>query len=324
MSRAEDHAYVERDRPGTRVLVTGAAGFVGANLVRHLQCNGHDVHATCHPDGDRWRLARLDGLTVYEVDLATSGSAAALLEEVSPQWVFHLAAHGAYSWQTDPRRICETNLHGTIELADASERFGVSAFIHAGSSSEYGFKDHPAGEEERPDPNSAYAVSKTAATMYCGHRAREGDLSAVTLRLYSVYGALEDSRRLVSTLLTEGLRGRLPPLVSPGTARDFVYIDDVCDAFVLAAEHAGELAGKIYNVGSGRQTTLLELVRCVRELLEIQEEPCWGTHDQRRWDTDSWCASNGRIARDLSWSAGRTARSASNRSKRLCGGCPSS
>jgi dolichol-phosphate mannosyltransferase len=199
--------------------------------------------------------------------------------------------------------ICEANLHATIDLADAAECHSVQAFVHAGSSSEYGFKDHPAQEDERPDPNSTYAVTKAAATMYCRHRACEGSLPAVTLRLYSVYGALEDPKRLVATLLMEGRQRCLPPLVSPDTARDFVYVEDVCSAFALAAEHAGEVAGEIYNVGSGRQTTLRELVQCVRVLLEIPEEPRWGTHAQRKWDSDLWCASTTRIARDLGWSA---------------------
>lgn len=286
-----------------RALVTGAGGFVGANLVRRLQRDGHDVHATCRPNGERGRLLGLEDLVVHEVDLGVPGTAAALVADVSPEWVFHLAAHGAYSWQTDARKICEANLLATIELVDAAERVGVRAFVHAGSSSEYGFKDHPPDEHERPEPNSTYAVAKAAATMYCSHRASVGGLPAVTLRLYSVYGVLEDPRRLVFALLKHGLEGGLPPLVSPDTARDFVYVEDVCEALVLAAEGAGATAGEIYNVGSGRQTTLRELVACVRDLLAIQIEPDWGTHPQRTWDTDVWCASTERIRRDLEWSA---------------------
>jgi dolichol-phosphate mannosyltransferase len=286
-----------------RALVTGAGGFVGANLVRRLLRDGHEVHGTSRPGGNYGRLAGLPDLNAHQVDLAVPGSAKALMEEVEPEWVFHLAAHGAYSWQTDARQICEANLLATIELADAAERAGVLAFVHAGSSSEYGFKDHPPDERERPEPNSTYAVAKAAATMYCSHRASVGDLPAVTLRLYSAYGPYEDPRRLVFTLLKRGVEGRLPPLVAPETARDFVYVEDVCDALVRAAERAGGAAGEIYNVGSGRQTTLRELVDCVRELLAIRVEPVWGTHPRRGWDTDVWCASTSRIERDLGWSA---------------------
>jgi nucleoside-diphosphate-sugar epimerase len=286
-----------------RALVTGAGGFVGANLVRRLRREGHEVHATCRPGGDHGRLAGLDDLAVHDVELSLPGNAERLVGDLAPEWIFHLAAHGAYSWQTDARRICRDNLLATIELADAAERAGVRAFVHAGSSSEYGFKDHPPDEHERPEPNSAYAVARAAATMYCAHRAAAGGLPAVTLRLYSVYGAWEDPRRLVFALLKRGLEGGLPPLVAPQTARDFVYVEDVCQALVRTAERAGATAGEIYNVGSGRQTTLRELVACVRELLAIPVEPDWGSHPPRTWDTSIWCASTERIARDLEWSA---------------------
>jgi nucleoside-diphosphate-sugar epimerase len=286
-----------------RVLVTGAAGFVGANLASRLTRDGHEVHAVCRPAGDRTRLAGLKDLTLHEVELAMPGSAGRLVKDLSPEWIFHLAAHGAYSWQTDSQQICEANLMSTIELVNAAERECVRAFIHTGSSSEYGFKDHPPDEHERPEPNSTYAVAKAAATMYCAHRAHAAGLPSVTLRLYSVYGALEHSRRLIFALVDRGLEGRLPPLVAPETARDFVYVEDVCDALVRAAERAGGAAGEIYNVGSGHQTTLRELVTCLRELLPIADEPEWGAYPQRSWDTNVWYASTTRIAQDLDWSA---------------------
>ncbi len=286
-----------------RALVTGAAGFVGANLSERLLREGHEVHAVQHQDGDCQRMANLNEIVVHDADLTVPGTADTLIERIAPDWVFHLAAFGAYSWQTETLRICATNLSATIELADAAERHGVLAFVHAGSSSEYGFRDHPPTEDERPEPNSAYAAAKAAATMYCRHIARVGRLPAVTLRLYSVYGAMEDRRRLISTLLREGRQGCLPPLVSPDTARDFVYAEDVCDAFLLAAMRARDVAGEIYNVGSGRQVTLRELVECVRELFEIPDQPQWGTHPPRTWDSDRWCASTELIARDLEWSA---------------------
>lgn len=286
-----------------RVLVTGAAGFVGANLAGHLAAAGHCVHAAVRPTSDRWRLTGIEGIVCRGVDLAAPGAAEALIARVAPEWVFHLAAHGAYSWQEDARAICVANVQATVELADAAERYGTRAFVHAGSSSEYGFTDHPAGEHERLDPNSLYAVTKVAATAYCRHRALHGGLPAVTLRLYSVYGQLEDSRRLIATLLAEGQNGRLPKLVAPEIARDFVYVEDVCRAFVLAATRAQRLRGAIYNVGSGRQTTIRELVEEVKLVLGLEVEPAWGTHPPRRWDSDCWCASVERTTAELGWSS---------------------
>src|SRR6202041_3738877 len=91
-------------------------------------------------------------------------------------------------------------------------------------------------------------------------------------------------------LLQHGLAGELPALVSPDPARDFVYVGDVCDALIRAAARAATNAGGVYNVGSGQQTTIRELVDCVRELLDISVKPDWGSHPQRIWDTATWCA----------------------------------
>ena len=292
-----------------RVLVTGAGGFVGARLARNLAAAEHDVVATVRPGGDPWRLADPpDGLRVLGLDLEDATAIDAAVAETRPQWLFHLAAHGAYSWQQDRARIAAINLHATMALMDAAIAHGVESFVHAGSSSEYGSKDHAPSEAEAPEPNSDYAVMKAAATLHCAYAARAADVHAVTLRLYSVYGPWEEPNRLVPKLLANGRAGGLPPLVAPETVRDFVYVDDVCDAFVAAAEHTDLPRGSIFNVGSGRQTTLREIVETVRELLAIEAVPDWGAYGARSWDTAVWVSDPSLAAEQLSWSARRDLR----------------
>ena len=162
----------------------------------------------------------------------------------------------------------------------------------AGSSSEYGLKDHPPREDELPEPNSAYAVAKAAATMYAQLR------GAVVLRLYSAYGPWEEPDRLVPTLLARALQRELPPLVSPDVARDFVHVDDVTEAFVRGLEAP---AGAVYNVGSGRQTTIAQMVALVRRLASVEAEPQYGSMENRRWDTNVWLANVERIRGELGW-----------------------
>jgi dolichol-phosphate mannosyltransferase len=214
--------------------------------------------------------------------------------------VFHLAAHGAYPEQTDWRKMVRTNVAGTAALVEACLRTGFEAFVHAGSSSEYGFKDHAPGEDEAPEPNSPYAFTKAAATHHCSHVARSQRVPLVTLRLYSVYGPFEEPTRLIPTLIRHGLRGELPPLVNPEICRDFVHVDDVCEAFILAARGARE-PGTVYNVGSGVQVRLREVVDLARRLLNVTEEPRWGSMQDRRWDTTIWVADARRIRRELGW-----------------------
>ena len=243
--------------------------------------DGRDVTALVRPGSEPWRLEGVD-VDVAEADVR---------ERVPGGFglVFHLAAHGAYSWQDDEAAIHETNVLGTRNALSAGERVVV-----AGSSSEYGPKPYAPGEDEPLEPNSAYAAAKVAATT---HALEHG---AVVLRLYSAYGPWEEPNRLVPTLLSRALAGELPPLVSPTIARDFVHVDDVCEAFVLAA---GAEPGRVYNVGSGRQTTVAELVEATRQLLAIEAEPRWGSMPDRSWDTETWVANPQRIRDELGWEA---------------------
>jgi dolichol-phosphate mannosyltransferase len=89
--------------------------------------------------------------------------------------------------------------------------------------------------------------------------------------------------------------------VNPDTARDYVYVDDVCDAYLAAATRALPEPGAVYNIGSGRQTTLREVVEVARRLLSIDAEPQWGTMPGRVWDTSVWVADNRRARAELGW-----------------------
>jgi UDP-glucose 4-epimerase len=237
--------------------------------------------ALVRPGSDPWRLEGLD-VELVEADVREGVPGGFEL-------VFHLAAHGAYSWQEDEAAIRETNVRGTENALGAGRRVVV-----AGSSSEYGLKPHAPSEDEPLAPNSVYAAAKAQSTTMASAQ------GAVALRLYSAYGPWEEPNRLIPTLLARGLAGELPPLVSPKVARDFVHVDDVGEAFVRAADAQ---PGRVYNVGSGRQTTVEEVVRVARSLLDLDVEPEWGSMPDRRWDTETWVANPERIRTELGWEA---------------------
>ncbi len=285
-----------------RALLTGGTGFIGANLARRLLDDGHDVHLLLRPGHASWRIEEIRArVTVHEADLAEPSGLDATVARIRPDWVFHLAAHGAYSWQTDLERILRTNFLGTVHLVQACVKAGFEGFVHAGSSSEYGLKDHAPAETELLEPNSPYAVAKAAATHFCRLAARERGLSIVTLRLYSVYGPFEEPARLVPTLIVHGLRGDLPPLVAPSVARDFVHVDDAVEAFVRAASRPHQQPGAVYNVGTGLQTTLREVAEHARAVLPICAAPGWGTMEKRSWDTSVWVSDPRLIREKLGW-----------------------
>jgi nucleoside-diphosphate-sugar epimerase len=259
------------------------------------------VHLILRPGYAPWRLQDvIKDVRVHQVSLDDADAVRDVVHEARPDWVFHLAAYGAYSNQTDMSQMVATNLLGWVALLDACVEAGVGAVVNAGSSSEYGFKKTPPTEDTLVEPNSHYAVTKAAATHYGQLTARTRNVRVTTLRLYSAYGPFEEPARLIPTLVRHALRGTLPPLVAPDTARDFVYVDDVCDAMLAAAASAGP-SGAVYNVSTGVQTRLRDVVELVRQKLRVTAEPEWGTMPARSWDTDAWTGSNALIAREIGW-----------------------
>ena len=292
-----------------RTIVTGAAGFIGANVARRLLDEGVQPILFTAPGSLCWRLDELEAhAPVVEVDLADEQGVAAAVAESRADSILHLAAHGGYSWQTDHGAILRANVLGTSNLLQAGLAAGFEVFVNTGSSSEYGLKDHPPTESEPIEPNSTYAVSKATATMLCRHEAARTGANVCTLRLYSTYGPWEEPKRLVPALAVEGLRGRLPPLVDPTIARDFVWVGDVVDAYLLAARAKHTDPGAVYNVGTGVQTTLAEAVETVREVLGLEARPNWGSMPPRSWDTSRWVADSNKIYEQLGWRASTSFR----------------
>jgi dolichol-phosphate mannosyltransferase len=284
-----------------RCLVTGGSGFVGANLVRRLIAAEYETHVLLRPEHQLWRLRDITGLVrMHSVDLSDGDQVHQTVRAIRPEWVFHLAAYGAYSTQTGFARMVDVNVTGTASLLDASAETGVEAFIYTGSSSEYGYKNHPPREDEILEPNSQYAITKAAATHYCQFMARTTGFNAIAVRLYSIYGPYEDPSRLIPTLVRHGLEGKLPPLVSPATTRDFVYVDDAVDALVtLAGKQPPH--GAVYNLCSGVQTDLATVVETARKLMGISVEPVWSSMARRSWDTDIWIGSPELMQKEIGW-----------------------
>ena len=285
-----------------RVILTGGTGFVGANLARRLLCDGHELHLLVRPNYQPWRIDEIrSDMRLHELHLHDANAIARVVGQVRPDWVFHLAVHGAYSWQTDWEQMVRTNIQGTMSLVSACLKTGFEAFVNTGSSSEYGFMNHAPAESEPVEPNSHYAITKVAATLFCRHTAQSLQVHLPTLRLYSVFGPYEDPGRLLPKLIMHGLQGDLPPLASPDVARDFVYVGDVVEAFLLAASVHTPEWGPIYNLGTGVQTTLRDAVGVARQLMHIAREPAWNTIPNRNWDANVWVSDNRKIRARLGW-----------------------
>ena len=285
------------------IVVLGASGFVGANLMRRLLKYREDVFGVVR-HFPAWRLEGIDRRHIFEADLTDLAAARGLVANVRPATVFDCVAYGAYSFETDSNLIYRTNFTALVQLMELLAETELVAFIHAGSSSEYGTKSAGPMEEESLQPNSHYSVSKAAASNYIAYAGKVRRLPIINLRLYSVYGPLEDTSRLIPNLVAKGLKGVFPPLVDPNTSRDFVYVDDVCDAFVqAAAKLTSDIYGESFNIGTGRGTTIRQLAGVAAEVFAIGEEPIFGSMAGRSWDLPDWYAAPGKAERLLNWTA---------------------
>ena len=285
------------------ILVTGGAGFVGANLFRTILNHRSDVYALVQ-NTRNWRLEGVSDANIVAASVNDPAALKHLIDQLSPRTVFDCVAYGAYSFEQDPKLIYETNFQSIVSLTTLLADRSIAAFVHAGSSSEYG--THSAGptESERCDPNSHYAVSKLAASEYLRYLGKERSFPCVNLRLYSVYGPLEDGSRLIPNLLRKALSGELPPFVDKRTSRDFVHVDDVCKAFIYAAAKMNpDLYGESLNIGSGICTTIGNLAEITRELFGVAMQPQFGSMEARSWDLSDWFANPAKAEQMLGWHA---------------------
>jgi len=285
------------------ILILGASGFIGSNILRTILAARDDVYGTARRFSS-WRLENLPDRNIIVADLLVDANLDDVLARTKPRTIFDCVAYGAYSFETDSQLILQTNFNLTAKLLARLDHSNVATYIHAGSSSEYG--DNSAGPEEDtlPAPNSDYAVSKVACANLLAFYGKKKQLPCANLRLYSVYGPLEDSSRLIPNVVKCGLEGHYPEFVSADVSRDFLYIDDACEAFVQTAltlkpSHYGES----FNVGSGQNTTILELARIAGQIFQISNVPAFSSMPNRSWDVSRWFANVDKARQVLGWQA---------------------
>lgn len=294
------------------IFVFGASGFIGANLFEQLfkarqQTGLTDVFALTHDATKAWRLKLLDvpAENIVHCDITSNASVQEVIERYKPKTIFNLAAYGAYSKQKNVNLTYETNVLGTVNILENCTPDMV--YIHAGSSSEYGFNCTAPKETDPVEPNSHYAVSKVSGAYVLDYYAKLHNLNTLNLRLYSIYGGWEEPDRLIPRLVEEARKGQLPPLVSPDISRDFVYIDDCVSAFVQAALAVKSgISGRSYNIATGRKTTMRDLVEVARQTFGIETEPVWGSMNNRNWDLADWYGDPTAAEADLGWKATTT------------------
>lgn len=284
---------------GQRLLVTGAGGFVGANLVRVLLAGGCRVDALLRPAGSAWRLVGLAGqpLTLHGTDVADRAQLRTVFDQVKPDAVFHLAVPRGHD-ESARDEMLRVNLVGAHELMRAVREHGVGRLVVAGSMLEHGPADVALGEDHASRPTTWHGATKAAATLLYRQAGGEG-LPVSVLRLCHVYGPWESSHRLAPTAIRAALEGRPITLTREIARRDWVHVHDVCEALLLAGLHAGH--GDVYNIGSGVETSNDELLDCVARVTGRAVRVDARTLAPRVTDARHRRADRSRAERELGW-----------------------
>ena len=262
-----------------KAVVTGGAGFIGHHLVAGLLEQGHEVAVIDDfSTGLRERLAPFRGrISVAEGSIL---DAAALDTAFSGcEVVFHEAAIASVARSfAEPRLTEDVNVGGTIEVLLAAARSSVRRVVFAGSSAVYGVPEGPpSSERDRTRPTSPYGASKLAAEYYLHSLGELHGIETAVLRYFNVYGPGQDPTAeyaaVIPRFIAAVLDGRRPTIYgSPDISRDFVHVDDVVDANLLAAGTSSPPRGT-WNVASGSRTSLGELLQAVAAATGRDVEP---------------------------------------------------
>jgi UDP-N-acetylglucosamine 4-epimerase len=275
---AQLHDLLERKR--ATWLVTGAAGFIGSNLVESLLRSGQDVVGLDNfATGHRRNLDELNRLVpaacrdrfrMIEGDIRDRDTCAAAVEGVD--FVLHQAALGSVPRSIDdPLTSHDVNVTGFVNMLDAARRAGVRRFVYAASSSTYGDSaELPKREERIGAPLSPYAVTKLVDELYAAVYERTYGFKATGLRYFNVFGPRQDPNGAYAAVIPKWVAAMIndDDVVVNGdglTTRDFCYVANAVQANIRAALAGDEAQGQVYNVAVGDRTSLLDLYGLIRD-----------------------------------------------------------
>ena len=257
-----------------KILVTGAAGFIGSHLSETLAEMGHNVigidnfDSYYSPELKRLNAEEITakGVQVFEVDLVTD-DLSKIVEDI--EFIYHLAAQPGISATTPYEKYVRNNLNATYNLLEAVKSLSdLKCFVNIATSSIYGKYAYDS-EDAAPKPTSYYGVTKLAAEQMVLAYHREFGLPSCSLRIFSVLGPRERPEKLYTKLIRSILVDEPFPLFedSLNHSRSYTAISDIIDGFCLVLEHFEKVIGEIFNIGSDKEITTKEGIAIVEKIM---------------------------------------------------------
>ncbi len=256
------------------ILITGVAGFIGSNLADRLVRDGYKVVGI--DDLSAGILEQVPKeVEFHKLDIRSKDIFPVVKEA---DVVFHLAAlNSVVMCQSDPYGTADVNVMGTLNVFEAARAAGIKRVIYAESSAIYeGTKTLPTPETDFM-PQTFYAISKATDHLFGMAYGREFGMEMVGLRYLNVYGPRQDYRRAIPPVMTRFivriLLGGRPPVFGDGSLRrDYIHVDDVNDFHLLCIE-SGKVANRVFNLGCGKNYSVLEVLAEIQKILGTNAEP---------------------------------------------------
>ncbi|MEX2013065.1 MAG: NAD-dependent epimerase/dehydratase family protein, partial [Candidatus Levyibacteriota bacterium] len=215
--------------------------------------------------------------------------------------IFHLATYADYRDQNKIFEMIEANIKITANLLLSTVGINYKVFVNTGSSSEYGFKKKAMRERDLLEPISFYAATKAGTTLLAQAFAYYYKKPVVTLRPFSVYGPLEEEKRFIPTIIKSIINGKSINLTTGSQKRDFVFIDDIVEAFIKTIDNGTRLTGQIVNIGTGKQYSNDEVVNKLFKVTGKKVKINKGKFPLRIWDSPYWVADISKAKKLLGW-----------------------
>lgn len=245
-----------------KVLLTGAAGFVGSFVLNELLILGHRVAIVLKPGTDSWRIqSLLNQCHIIEQDLQTFQYSLEAIDAFAPEALIHMAWYGVTNDKRNESAQLKINIRILEQLFEVVRASGIKTFIGLGSQAEYGPANYKINERQLTQPTTLYGVAKLAAYHWLKVMCQQHDIRFIWHRLFSAYGPKDHPSWFIPYLIKELMRGQIPALTKGTQLWDFVFVQDAARAIVktLITKHASG----VFNLGSGHPVR----IRTVAETL---------------------------------------------------------
>lgn len=299
--------------PNLRVLIIGGAGFVGSHLAQRCLSAGARVSVYDNFSvGQRGNLPDAAALQIFEADLLDDSALCAAVGAVQPQVVYHLAAiHHIPTCEREPERALRVNVEGTQTLLSCCARHHIPRVIFASTGAVYAVSDHALDEAAPLQPRDIYGISKIAGEQLVAHYVRKTGSAAIIARLFNVVGAHETNPHLIPDMLAQLASGaRVLRLGNLTPRRDYIHVRDIADALLTLSTLALTAAPDIYNIGSGKEHSVLQVIELMSQVLGEPLSVTTQPARQRQADRPSQLADIRKLQAASQWTPRHTLREA--------------